>query len=74
MSEKETAKRKTTTSNEVKKRYNDKTYTQYSIKLRNVEDADIISLIESRENKGIPNNGSNKKPYTQRHIKIEYEK
>lgn len=52
MSEKETAKRKTTTSNEVKKRYNDKTYTQYSIKLRNVEDADIISLIEAEKTKG----------------------
>ena len=45
-------KRKTHTSNEVKKRYNDKTYAQYAIKLRKVEDADVINLIENEKQKG----------------------
>ncbi len=43
-------KRKTYTSTEVKTRYNKKTYVQYSIKLRRVEDADIINLIEKEKN------------------------
>lgn len=45
-------KRKTYTSTEVKTRYNKKTYVQYSIKLRRVEDADIINLIEKEKNNG----------------------
>lgn len=45
-------KRKTYTSSEVKKRYNDKTYKKYSINLRKVEDSEIISLIESEKEKG----------------------
>ena len=40
-------KRKTFTSNEVKKRYNDKTYASYTLRFRKKEDADIIDLIES---------------------------
>ena len=45
-------KRKTHTSNAVKKRYNDKTYAQYAIKLRKVEDADVIDMIEEEKKKG----------------------
>lgn len=48
----EVTKRKTHTSNEVKKRYNQKTYIQYAIKLRKVEDAEIIDLIENEKKKG----------------------
>ena len=44
--------RKTTTSTEVKKRYNDKTYERYAIALRKIEDADIIELIEAEKAKG----------------------
>ena len=48
----ERKKRKTYTSSEVKKRYNDKTYKKYSINLRKVEDSDIIRLIEAEKEKG----------------------
>ena len=48
----EKPKRKTHTSNEVKKRYNDKTYQQYALKLRKVEDADIIAMIDAERAKG----------------------
>ena len=48
----EIQKRKTYTSNEVKSRYNKKTYVQYAIKLRKIEDADIIALIEEEKQKG----------------------
>lgn len=48
----EIKKRKTYTSNEVKSRYNKKTYVQYAIKLRKIEDADIIALIEEEKQKG----------------------
>lgn len=52
MSTEEKTKRKTVTSNEVKKRYNDKTYIPYSVKFRKIEDADIIKLIEDEKAKG----------------------
>ncbi len=48
----EKIKRKTHTSNDVKNRYNQKTYVQYGIKLRKVEDAEIIDLIEKEKQKG----------------------
>lgn len=43
--------RKTTTSSAVKKRYNDKTYTRYTLNLRKDEDADIIEKLQSVPNK-----------------------
>lgn len=52
MSIEETPKRKTHTSNEVKKKYNDKTYALYSVKFRKIEDADIIKLIGDEKAKG----------------------
>lgn len=45
-------KRKTFTSTEVKTRYNKKTYAQYNIKLRKVEDAETITKIESLKAQG----------------------
>lgn len=42
----EIKKRKTHTSNEVKLRYNKKTYKNYNVNLRVVEDSEIIKLIE----------------------------
>ena len=42
-------KRKTTTSTEVKARYNAKVYKRYQVYLRQDDDADLIQLIE--ENK-----------------------
>ena len=39
-------KRKTVTSTEVKKRYNDKTYKRYSLTLRLDTDAELIEKIE----------------------------
>lgn len=44
--------RRTHTSNEVKLRYNQRTYTQYTIKLRKVDDAEVIELIEAEKQKG----------------------
>ena len=41
------AKRKTTTSTEVKTRWKQKTYKTYQLNLRKEEDADLIDLIES---------------------------
>ena len=46
-------KRKTHTSNEVKKRYNDKTYRQYGLKFRNDEDAELIAYLERRKSEGV---------------------
>ena len=43
----EKAKRKTHTSTAVKNRYNAKTYRQFSFKLRNVEDSELIAEIEA---------------------------
>lgn len=45
-------KRKTHTSNEVKKRYNDKTYTRFQVSLRKDEDADLIAYIEEQKASG----------------------
>ena len=45
-------KRKTFTSNEVKLKYNKKTYQQYCIKFRKVEDVDYINAIETEKSKG----------------------
>ena len=39
-------KRKTTTSTEVKNRWNTKTYKKYQVNFRKEEDADIIQFIE----------------------------
>ena len=46
-------KRKTYTSNEVKARYNAKTYKQYAIKLRKDSDQDIIEKIEAERAQGL---------------------
>ena len=45
-------KRKTHTSSEVKKRYNDKTYTRFQISLRKDEDAELIAYIEQAKQNG----------------------
>lgn len=45
-------KRKTHTSSEVKARWNAKTYKQYSLNLRKVEDAATIEKIEAEKAKG----------------------
>ena len=50
---KEVQKRKTHTSNEVKLRYNKKTYKSYNVNFRVNEDADIIRLIEEEKERGI---------------------
>ena len=39
--------RKTTTSTEVKNRWNAKTYKRYQISLRKDDDADLITFVES---------------------------
>lgn len=49
----EKTKRKTVTSSEVKTRYNQKTYAQYSIKLRYDSDQDVIDAIEKLKDEGI---------------------
>lgn len=36
----------------MKARYNKKTYQQYAFKLRKVEDADLIAIIEAERSKG----------------------
>ena len=46
-------KRKTHTSNEVKKRYNDKTYQYYKINLRKNDDAELIQYIEEQKKNGV---------------------
>lgn len=46
--------RKTTTSTEVKKRWNAKTYKRYQVNLRKVEDAELIRAVEAmREHIGL---------------------
>jgi hypothetical protein len=49
----EKPKRKTTTSSEVKMRYNAKTYKHYGIDLRYDDDADIINAIEALKADGL---------------------
>lgn len=46
-------KRKTYTSSAVKARYAKKTYKSYTITLRKVEDADLITRIEVEKSKGV---------------------
>ena len=41
-------KRRTTTSTAVKQRYNDKTYTQFNVRIRHEDAAEILEFIESR--------------------------
>ncbi len=43
----DTAKRRTKTSTEVKRRYNDKTYTQFRAPLRNEDYAKIDAFVQS---------------------------
>ena len=43
----EKPKRKTVTSNEVKTRYNKKTYKKYLCSLRNDQDAELIKAVEA---------------------------
>lgn len=45
--------RKTHTSTKVKSRYNKKTYKNYNINFRVIEDVDIIKLIEDEKKKGV---------------------
>ncbi len=40
--------KKRTTSTEVKQRYLDKTYTQFNVRLRNEDAAEILEFIESK--------------------------
>lgn len=48
-------------SNEVYKRYADKTYNQYMLKLRKVEDAELIAKIEALKASGLSATGAIKK-------------
>lgn len=48
----EKPKRKTHTSTEVTSRYHRKTYQQYAIRFRKIEDADCVEYIESEKSKG----------------------
>lgn len=41
------------TSNAAKLRYNTKTYARYELKLRKVEDAELIARIEAEKAKGL---------------------
>lgn len=52
ITEQEKPKRKTKTSSEVKARWNAKTYKQYSLNLRKIEDAATIEKIEAEKSKG----------------------
>lgn len=46
-------RRKTHTSSEVKKRYNDKAYKAYTFHLRKDEDMELIEKIEAEKAKGL---------------------
>lgn len=46
-------KRKTTTSSEVKARYNKKTYVQYTVSFRKDTDEDIIEKVEAEKATGL---------------------
>ena len=48
----EEKKRRTTTSSDVKARYNKKTYVQYTLNFRKDTDSDLIEMIEAERNKG----------------------
>lgn len=45
-------KRKTTTSTEVKQRWESKAYKKYLVRLRVDDDADLIEFIENNKSKG----------------------
>ena len=47
------AKRKTTTSTEVKQRWEAKAYKKYMIRLRLDSDADLIAYIEQKKTEGV---------------------
>lgn len=49
----EQKKRKTTTSSEVKARYNKKTYVSYLVNFRKDSDQDIIDMVESEKQAGL---------------------
>lgn len=49
----EQKKRKTTTSSEVKARYNKKTYVQYTVSFRRDTDEDIIEKVETEKSMGL---------------------
>ena len=49
------------TSNEAKKRYNDKAYNSYLIRLRKVEDAELIARIEELKASGLQTTAAIKK-------------
>ena len=48
-------------SNEAKRRYETKTYAQYMLKLRKVEDAELIAKIEALKASGLSATGAIKK-------------
>lgn len=48
-------------SNEAKRRYETKTYSQYMLKLRKVEDAELIAKIEALKASGLSATGAIKK-------------
>lgn len=47
------SKQKPHTSNEVKKRYMDKTYKRYTANLRKIEDYDVIKFLNAEKQRGI---------------------
>ena len=49
----EKPKRKTYTSTAVKKRYHEKTYKQFTVRLRYDADADLIAYVEARQAENI---------------------
>lgn len=48
-------------SNEAKRRYETKTYSQYMLKLRKIEDAELIAKIEALKASGLSATGAIKK-------------
>lgn len=52
----EKPKRKTHTSTDVKRRYNEKVYAQYTISIRKSEDPEIVEAIEAAKSAGISAN------------------
>lgn len=48
-------------SNEAKRRYETKTYSQYMLKLRKVEDAELIAKIEALKASGLSATGAIKR-------------
>lgn len=53
MEERITNKRKTKTSKEVKKKYEDKVYKKFLVRLRNDTDEELINYIELQQEKGV---------------------